>query len=128
MTLTDDGLGGTQAIALRGTGPGARPLLSSAYLNFGGAGVGGPTAPQNVLLFNAGNGPLAIGSITLTADDFAMSTSCGRTLAAGASCTISVTFLPQATGARSGAVTIIDSGGTQPVTPSGAGTQNPASA
>ena len=122
LTLTDDGLGGTQTIALRGTGTAARPLLSSGYLNFGGAGVGGPTAPQNVVLFNAGNGPLAIGSITLAADDFAMSTTCGKTLAAGASCTISVTFLPQATGPRSGAVTIIDSGGTQRITLSGVGT------
>ena len=122
LTLTDDGLGGTQTIALRGTGTAARPLLSSGYLNFGGAGVGGPTAPQNVVLFNAGNGPLAIGSITLAADDFAMSTTCGKALAAGASCTISVTFLPQATGPRSGAVTIIDSGGTQRITLSGVGT------
>jgi hypothetical protein len=51
-----------------------------------------------------------------------MTTNCGSTLAARATCTISVTFLPQATGARSGVVTIIDSAGTQRITLSGVGT------
>ncbi len=121
LTLYDDGLGGTQSISLRGTGTAARPLLSSGYLNFGGGSVGSPTVPQNVVLFNAGNGPLSIGSITVSGD-FTMSTSCGNTLASGASCTISVTFLPQAIGARSGVVTIIDNAGTQRITLSGVGT------
>jgi hypothetical protein len=51
-----------------------------------------------------------------------MSTSCGSALAAGASCTISLTFLPQATGARSGMVTIMDNAGIQRITLSGVGT------
>ncbi len=121
LTLYDDGLGGTQSISLRGTGTAARPLLSSGYLNFGGGSVGSPTVPQNVVLFNAGNGPLSIGSITVSGD-FTMSTNCGGILASGASCTISVTFLPQAIGARSGVVTIIDNAGTQRITLSGVGT------
>jgi hypothetical protein len=121
VTLYDDGLGGTQSISLRGTGTAARPLLSSGYLNFGGGSVGNPTVPQNVVLFNAGNGSLSIGSIVVSGD-FTMSTSCGGILASGASCTISVTFLPQAIGARSGVVTIIDNAGTQRITLSGVGT------
>jgi hypothetical protein len=51
-----------------------------------------------------------------------MSTNCDSTLAAGASCTISVTFVPQGSGARSGIVTITDNAGTQRVTLSGVGT------
>jgi hypothetical protein len=84
--------------------------------------VGGPTVPQNVVLFNAGNGLLSISSISVSGGDFTMTTSCGSTLAAGASCTISVTFLPQATGARSGMVVITDNAGTQRITLSGVGT------
>jgi hypothetical protein len=122
LTLSDDGAGGTQSIALHGTGTAARPLLSSGFLNFGGAGVGSPTLPQNVVLFNAGNGTLTIGSISLAGDDFTMTTNCGGTLVAGASCSISVTFLPQATGPRSGSVTLTDSAGTQLITLSGVGT------
>jgi hypothetical protein len=121
LTLVDDGLGGTQSVSLRGTGSAARPLLSTGYLTFGGAGVGNATVPQNVVLFNAGNGLLSISSIT-TSGDFTMTTSCGSTLAAGASCTISVTFLPQAAGARSGMVVITDNAGTQRITLSGVGT------
>jgi hypothetical protein len=96
--------------------------VSSGFLNFGGDSVGNPTLPQNVVLFNAGNGLLSIGSIRLNGDDFTMSTTCGGTLAAGASCTISVSFLPQSTGARSGVVTITDNAGTQRITLSGVGT------
>ena len=122
LILSDDGPGGTQSVSLRGTGTAARALVSSGFLNFGGAAVGSPTLPQTVVLFNAGNGPLSIGSIKVSGDDFTMSTSCGSTLAAGASCAIRVTFLPQASGARAGTVTVIDSAGTQRVTLSGVGT------
>jgi hypothetical protein len=122
LTLFDDGAGGSQSIALHGTGTAARALLSSGFLNFGGDSVGNPTAPQNVVLFNAGNGTLSIGGIKLSGDDYALSSGCGSTLAAGASCTISITFLPQATGARSGLVTITDSAGTQRISLSGVGT------
>ena len=122
LTLYDDGPGGSQAIALRGTGTAARALLSSGFLNFGGQGVGNPTAPQNIVLFNAGNGALSIGGIKLVGGDYTMSSSCGTTLAAGASCTISLTFFPQGAGARSGVVTVTDSAGTQRITLSGVGT------
>ena len=122
LTLYDDGPGGSQSVALRGTGTAARPLLSSGFLNFGGDRVGNPSAPQSAVLFNAGNGPLSITSISLTGGDFVMVNNCGRTLAAGASCTITVRFLPQAPGARSGVVTITDSVGTQRITLSGVGT------
>jgi hypothetical protein len=75
-----------------------------------------------VVLFNAGNGVLSIGSISLSGGDFTMSTNCGSTLASGASCTISVTFLAQGTGPRSGIVTIIDNAGIQRITLNGVGT------
>ena len=122
LTLHDDGLGGTQSVSLRGTGTAARPVVSTGFLNFGGASVGSLTLPQNVVLFNAGNGPLWISSIRLSGDDFTMRTTCGSTLAAAASCTISVSFLPQAIGARSGVVTITDNAGTHRITLSGVGT------
>ena len=122
LTVYDDGRGGSQSVALRGTGTAARPLLSSGYLTFGGSRVGIPSAPQSAVLFNSGNGPLSITSIGLTGGDFVMVTTCGRALAAGASCTITVRFLPQAIGARSSVVTITDNVGTRRITLSGVGT------
>jgi sugar lactone lactonase YvrE len=122
LTLYDDGPGGTQSINLRGTGNAARPLLSSGFVTFGATSVGTPAVPQNVVLFNAGNGLLSIGSISVSGYDFTLTTSCGSTLASGASCTITVSFLPQATGPRSGLVTISDNAGIQRITLSGVGT------
>jgi NHL repeat len=122
LTLVDDGQGGGQTVALRGIGTAARPLLSAGFLNFGGSKVGFRTVPQNVVLFNSGNGTLFIGGINQTGADFVMTTSCGASLGAGKSCTISLTFLPQAIGARSGAVTIFANTGTQRITLSGVGT------
>ena len=122
LTISDDGQGGSQSIALRGSGTAGRPLLSSGSLNFGGDSVGNPTVPQHVVLFNAGNGPLSIGSVALTGSDYTMTTNCGGALAAGASCTISVRFTPQALGARSGLVTITDAAGSQRISLSGVGT------
>ena len=115
-------LRGTQSVALHGLGTAPRALLSGSYLNFGGDRVGDPSAPQNMVLFNAGNGLLSIDSITVTGADYSMSTTCGSALGAGASCRITVTFQPQATGPRSGLVTVVDSSGTQRFTLSGVGT------
>ncbi len=124
LTLVDDGAGGSQSIALRGSGTAPRPLLSNPFLNFGGDPLGNGTAPQNVVLFNAGSGSLSIGSILVTAGavDYSVSSTCGSTLASGASCMISVVFAPQATGVRAGLVTIVDNAGSQRITLSGVGT------
>src|SRR5574341_417496 len=51
--------------------------------------------------------------------DFAKSDTCGASGAAGASCTIRVTFSPTAVGARSAGVTIIDDAAGSPQTISG---------
>jgi hypothetical protein len=71
---------------------------------------------------------MSISSISLTgtnAADFARTTTCGTTLAASASCTISVTFRPTATGARTASVSIADnapgSPHTAPLTGTGTG-------
>lgn len=62
------------------------------------------TAPfQTVTLTNSGTGPLLIGTIGIAgtnASDFSYTTSCGNTLAVNASCNFTVSFSPQAVGAR----------------------------
>jgi hypothetical protein len=76
---------------------------------------------------NVGTTSLTISGISVTgtnAGDFSQTHTCGSTLGAGASCTISVTFHPSAIGARSAAVSISDDGGGSPqkVPLSGTGT------
>ena len=55
------------------------------------------------------------------AGDFTESNTCGRRLKAGWDCTITVTFTPTATGARSATLSIQDAVGTQTVQLSGTG-------
>ncbi len=110
--------GGAQEI-----NPGMKALLSPRQLSFQGTAVGTTTAPQTVMLTNNGNGSMTIVSITLSGD-FAQTNNCGASLAAGASCTITVTFTPTATGAESGQILISDNaiGSPQAITLAGATT------
>jgi hypothetical protein len=78
-------------------------------------------------LTNSGNADLSVSSIAVSgtnASDFAQTNNCGSSVAAGANCTISVTFKPAATGTRTAAVTVTDSaaGSPQTVALSGTGT------
>jgi hypothetical protein len=66
---------------------------------------------------NVGTTTLTINGISLTgtnARDFSQTHTCGGTLGAKASCTISVTFHPSATGTRNAVVSISDNGGGSP--------------
>jgi len=90
--------------------------LSPSSLSFGEQQVSTTTSsPQTVTLTNTGNGSLNITNIAASGD-FAQTNTCGSTVAAGASCTISVTFTPTATGTRSGAITITDDAAGSPQT------------
>jgi hypothetical protein len=65
------------------------------------------SAAQVVTVTNSGTAPLTVSQIVATAD-FAETDTCvsGVPIAPGASCTVSVTFLPSAVGARTGVLTI----------------------
>jgi len=100
--------------------------LSPASLTFANQQVGAGSAPQTVSLSNTGSSPLSIMSVAITgsnAGDFAQTNNCGTTVTQRGNCTLSVTFAPTASGARSGALTITDnaSGSPQAVSLTGAG-------
>src|SRR5229473_2058258 len=86
--------------------------LSSFSLSFQDEGIGGTTPSQQISLANTGSLTLNITSI-VPSGDFAVTT-CGSSLAGGASCTISVTFTPTAAGVRTGTITITDSVASSP--------------
>jgi hypothetical protein len=117
LTLTDNV--GTQTVTLTGTGSSAS--LSANSLTISGVAVGTTSAAQSVTLNNAGTAALAITSIAVTtgASNFSQTNTCGSSVAAGGSCTISVTFTPTASGAVTGTLTIVDGAGTQTVTLTG---------
>lgn len=103
--------------------PGMKASLSPRQLSFAGSAVGTTTAPQTVVLTNNGNSTMTIASITVSGD-FAQTNDCGLSIDAGASCTITVTFTPTATGAESGQILITDNaiGSPQAITLAGATT------
>jgi hypothetical protein len=105
--------------------------FSPTSLSFGNQLQGSSSAPQQVTLTNAGSTPLAIASTTIGGTnvfDFTETNNCGTSLASNSSCTITVTFTPQATGSRAGTLFITDSDPTSPqqIPLSGTGTASAA--
>jgi probable HAF family extracellular repeat protein len=104
--------------------------LSATSLAFGNEVVNGASAPKSISVTNTGAAPVSIKSITLggsTADDFSLTNTCGSSLAAGTSCTISATFKPVSAGGKSATISISDnaSGSPQSVAVSGTGVAAP---
>jgi len=117
ISITDNAPGSPQTVSLTGTG--TEVQLSQTSLNFGSQKVGTTSHGKNVNLTNKGSVPLNISGISITGTnpaDFAQANNCGSSVAAGAFCTIRVTFTPQAPGARSANVSINDDGGASPQT------------
>ncbi len=127
LSITDNARVSPQTVSLSGTGAGPVDGLSPASLAFGSQPVGTASAAQTVNLSNTGNAALNIASLALSgtnASDFAQSSNCGSSVAAGAHCAISVTFTPAASGSRTASLSITDnaSGSPQTVSLSGTGT------
>ena len=114
-----------QQVALTGTGLGASASLSPTSVAFGSQAVNVTSAARVVTLQNTGNLALTITSITITgtnASNFAQTNTCGTSVAAGSSCTISATFTPSSSGAKSASISIADSASGSPHTVSVSGT------
>jgi hypothetical protein len=100
--------------------------LGPAALTFISQSTGTSSAAQAVTLRNQGTAALSIASISFTGvnpADFSQTNSCGASVAAGASCSISVTFKPAAAGSRSALLSVADNvtGSPQTVVLSGTG-------
>jgi len=114
---------GTQTVALYGKGASgaAAAALSPSSLTFSSRTINTTSAAQTVTLTNSGSAALSVTGISASGN-FAETNTCGSSVAAGANCTISVTFTPTATGALSGTLSVVDTVGTQTVALSGTGT------
>jgi hypothetical protein len=112
LVIADNGSGYAHAIIL--TGAGTSVGLSPSSLIFTDQTVATLSAPQQITLTNYGNGPINIWQTAIlgvAASDFLQVSNCGSTLAATASCTISVTFTPGVAGPRSAALVVSNDGG-----------------
>ena len=115
ITITDNATGSPQSVPL--TGVGTYVKLSPTSLNFGSVTVGTSSSPQVATLTNTAKAALPIKSLMITGSnalDFSQTNTCGTSVAAGKSCTITVTFKPKAKGSRSANVSVTDAGGGSP--------------
>jgi len=125
ITTTADNTPHVVSLGGIGTAPVAGPDKGSLVFGDRQVGTGGST--QYVTLYNNGDAPLSIGSITIdgpNSSDFAASSGCGATVAAGSYCYIGVTFAPSDILTRTAALQIADnsiSGMTQTVALTGTG-------
>jgi hypothetical protein len=71
------------------------------------------SASQTVTLTNTGTGAVSVASVTVS-PQFQMSDNCNGTIAAGASCVVSVVSAPTSLGNHSGMVTLRDSASSKP--------------
>ncbi len=125
LSITDNGTGGVQTVALSGTGASPSASLSPASLKFSGQLVGTTSDAQAVSLSNNGSMALTVSKIAVTGN-FSQTNNCGSSLPAGSSCSVKVTFTPKAGGSLTGSLTITDnnngvSGSTQSLNLSGTG-------
>jgi len=116
VVISDSAVSSPQTIILTGVGTAAS--LSPATVPFAPQTVGTTSSAQTITLTNKGAVTMNLWQIAIlgtNAGDFSKSaTTCGSTLAAGANCTVSITFKPAATGARSASVLFSDDGGGSP--------------
>jgi phosphatidylserine/phosphatidylglycerophosphate/cardiolipin synthase-like enzyme len=138
LTTTDNAATPTQSLTLTGTGvpiPLPTAALSPSSLTFTGTTAASTSAAQTLTLTNSGSVALSVASIALTGTNptaFAQTNTCGTTVAALSSCTISVTFTPAAASTTYAAtLTVTDNtggvaGSTQTTTLSGTSAAPPA--
>jgi sugar lactone lactonase YvrE len=134
LSVADNASNSPQTVTLSGSGtavPAPVASLSPTSLGFASTSVSSTSAAQTLTLTNNGNAPLTGIAVSLTGAnpaDFAETTTCGATLAASASCIISVTFTPQVAGSLTAAITVTDnaSGSPQMAALTGTGTVPPA--
>ncbi|MDX6209176.1 MAG: hypothetical protein QOE24_1567, partial [Frankiales bacterium] len=91
---------------------------SPSSLSFTSNAVGTSSAAQPVTVSNTGSAAATISSVSTTAG-FGQTNNCGTSVAAGASCTVNVTYTPTASGTTTGTLNV---NGSNPVSVSLSGT------
>ncbi|HEY0795292.1 MAG TPA: choice-of-anchor D domain-containing protein [Acidisarcina sp.] len=118
--------GGQLTATLNGNGiPGASVVPLPTSLAFGGYAIGAASPSQVVTISNTGGVAVNLSSETSTGDFQIVNNTCGPTLPPNTGCSIAINFTPSASGSRTGALTIVDSVGTQTIPLNGTGLAPP---
>jgi hypothetical protein len=121
LTITDNAAGSPQSVPLSGTGT-VQATLTPASKTFPATKVGTTSAAKVFTLSNKQSVALTGISASTTGAFSVSTTTCGASLAAKSSCTISVVFTPTQTGSTTGSLEVSDSAVGSPQTSSLSGT------
>ena len=129
LMATDNASGSPQSIPLSGTGAAPQPdvTLTPGSLTFPTTNQGSTSAAQTVTVTNSGTATLHVTSVLLTGanpGDFGLVSGCTGAYAVNGTCSISVTFSPQAAGQRLAGIVISDDAPDSPQTVQLSGTGN----
>jgi hypothetical protein len=110
LTVTDNAAGGSQSVALSGTGVAPANNLSFTT-TFANQAIGSSSPANTLRITNTGSVNEVLGSVGIVganAGDFAKlgDTCSSATLVPGATCDIAIAFVPTAVGARSAIVSV----------------------
>jgi hypothetical protein len=105
-----------------GSSGGSSSLSASpASVSFGSEAVGSTSSAQTVTVSNSGTVAASVSSVSASGP-FSQTNTCGSSIAAGGSCTVSVKFAPTASGAATGSLSVASSAPGSPLTVALSGT------
>ena len=113
LNIASQAASSPQVVALTGTGTFLQIGTSSASLDFGFQPLFTASTAKTVTVTNTGTQLLKLTAVAITGTDasnYSRSTTCGASLAVGASCDVRVFFRPTAGGARAATLTISATG------------------
>jgi hypothetical protein len=126
ITIVANVSGGQLTVPLSGTGNAAAPFsVTPSTIDFGEVATGSTSSTLPVSVSNAGGSSISISSTGITGQFQIASNTCGNSVPAQTACQIEIDFAPTQTGSASGALTLIDTAGTQTVDLSGTGANGP---
>ena len=123
LILSSNPAGHPFQLLLTGSGIAITGLAASpSVADFGAIPVGSSSGATLFTITNLTSGAVSIDSPHLTGDFAVSSSNCASSLAAGASCSVSVVFAPTVTGARAGSLTLESTASTASASLLGTGT------
>jgi Abnormal spindle-like microcephaly-assoc'd, ASPM-SPD-2-Hydin len=120
LIVKDDASGGTQSASLSGMGVKLSVALDPTTLNFRIQRIHTTSFTRSATLTNKGSATLFVSDIS-TSKPYSETNTCGSSVPAGGSCTISVTFSPEKEDVFNGTVTITGSEGIERLALTGIG-------
>jgi hypothetical protein len=96
------------------TGTGSALTASPSSVSFGNEVTGSTSTAQTVTVSNPGTTTVSVSSVSVSGP-FSQTSTCGSSIAANGSCTVSVKFAPTASGSASGSLTVASSAPSSPL-------------